>query len=29
MDRKKITYNQPLEKEIGFSRAVKVGNVMG
>ena len=26
--RKNITYNQPLEKEIGFSRAVRVGNVI-
>ncbi|MFA6024238.1 MAG: RidA family protein [Candidatus Gracilibacteria bacterium] len=24
--RKNITYNQPLEKEIGFSRAVRIGN---
>lgn len=26
--RKNITYNQPLEKEIGFSRAVKIGNII-
>jgi len=26
--RKNITYNQPLEKEIGFSRAVRIGNVI-
>ncbi len=23
-----MTYNQPLEKEIGFSRAVKIGNII-
>ena len=28
MERKNITYNQPLEKEIGFSRAVRVGNII-
>jgi enamine deaminase RidA (YjgF/YER057c/UK114 family) len=28
MARKNITYNQPLEKEIGFSRAVRHGNVI-
>src|SRR3989338_5822923 len=28
MEKKKITYNQPLEKEIGFSRAVRVGNII-
>ncbi|KKW11002.1 MAG: Endoribonuclease L-PSP [Parcubacteria group bacterium GW2011_GWA2_49_9] len=26
--RKKIVYNQPLEKQIGFSRAVRVGNII-
>ena len=26
--RKNVTYNQPLEKEIGFSRAVKIGNII-
>lgn len=26
--RKNITYNQPLEKEIGFSRAVRIGNII-
>lgn len=28
MSRKNITYNQPLEKEIGFARAVRIGNVI-
>jgi enamine deaminase RidA (YjgF/YER057c/UK114 family) len=28
MPRKNITYNQPLEKEIGFSRAVRIGNII-
>lgn len=28
MGRKNITYNQPLEKEIGFSRAVRIGNII-
>jgi enamine deaminase RidA (YjgF/YER057c/UK114 family) len=28
MMRKNVTYNQPLEKEIGFSRAVKIGNII-
>lgn len=28
MSRKNITYNQPLEKEIGFSRAVRIGNII-
>ena len=28
MARKNITYNQPLEKEIGFSRAVRIGNMI-
>ena len=28
MPRKNITYNQPLEKEIGFARAVRVGNII-
>jgi enamine deaminase RidA (YjgF/YER057c/UK114 family) len=28
MYRKNITYNQPLEKEIGFSRAVRIGNII-
>ena len=28
MKRKNITYNQPLEKEIGFSRAVRIGNII-
>lgn len=28
MERKNITYNQPLEKEIGFSRAVRAGNII-
>ncbi|MDO8659640.1 MAG: RidA family protein [Candidatus Parcubacteria bacterium] len=26
--RKNITYNQPLEKEIGFSRAVRIDNII-
>ena len=26
--RKNITYNQPLEKEIGFSRTVRIGNII-
>ena len=26
--RKNITYNQPLEKEIGFSRAVRINNII-
>lgn len=26
--RKNITYNQPLESEIGFSRAVRIGNII-
>jgi len=26
--RKNITYNQPLEKEIRFSRAVRIGNII-
>ncbi len=28
MTRKNITCNQPLEKEIGFSRAVRIGNII-
>ena len=28
MARKNITYNQPLEKEIGFSRAVRIDNII-
>ncbi|PIN79578.1 hypothetical protein COV16_03520 [Candidatus Woesearchaeota archaeon CG10_big_fil_rev_8_21_14_0_10_34_8] len=28
MKRKNVTYNQPLEKEIGFSRAVRIGNII-
>lgn len=28
MARKNITYNQPLETEIGFSRAVRIGNII-
>lgn len=28
MVRKNITYHQPLEKEIGFSRAVRIGKVI-
>jgi enamine deaminase RidA (YjgF/YER057c/UK114 family) len=28
MDRKNITYDQPLENEIGFSRAVRIGNII-
>lgn len=28
MSRKNITYGQPLEQEIGFSRAVRVGNII-
>jgi enamine deaminase RidA (YjgF/YER057c/UK114 family) len=26
--RRNVTYNQPLEKEIGFSRAVRIGNII-
>jgi len=26
--RKKVTYCQPLEREIGFSRAVRIGNII-
>lgn len=28
MARKNVNYGQPLEKEIGFSRAVRVGNII-
>ena len=28
MKRKNITFKQPLEKEIGFSRAVRIGNII-
>lgn len=28
MTRKNVTYGQPIEKEIGFSRAVRIGNVI-
>jgi enamine deaminase RidA (YjgF/YER057c/UK114 family) len=28
MTRKNVTYNQPLEKEIGFSRAARIGNII-
>ena len=28
MERKNVTYGQPLEKEIGFSRAVRIGNII-
>ena len=28
MARKNITYSQPLEKEIGFSRAVRIGQII-
>jgi enamine deaminase RidA (YjgF/YER057c/UK114 family) len=28
MPRKNVSWNQPLEKEIGFSRAVKIGNII-
>ncbi len=28
MKRKNVTYNQPLEKQIGFSRAVRIGNII-
>jgi len=28
MKRKNITFNQPLEKKIGFSRAVRIGNII-
>ncbi len=28
MIRKNIIYNQPLEKEIGFSRATRIGNII-
>ncbi|MFH1221864.1 MAG: RidA family protein [Candidatus Micrarchaeota archaeon] len=28
MERKKILYNVPLEKELGYSRAVRVGNII-
>ena len=26
MSRKNVTYNQPLEKKVGFARAVRIGN---
>lgn len=28
MPRKNVTYNKPLEREIGFSRAIRVGNII-
>lgn len=28
MSRKNVTYGQPLEKKIGFSRAVRIGNII-
>ena len=28
MVRKNVTYNQPLEKEIGFSKAVRINNII-
>ena len=28
MTRKNVTYGQPLEKQIGFSRAVRIGNLI-
>ena len=28
MERKNVTYNQAIEKEIGFSRAVRIGNII-
>jgi len=28
VSRRNVTYNQPLEKEIGFSRAVRIGNII-
>ena len=28
MARKNITFNQPLEKEIGFSRAVRIDDII-
>jgi len=28
MGRKNVTYGQPLEKQIGFSRAVRIGNII-
>lgn len=28
MSRKNVTYGQPLEKQIGFSRAVRIGNII-
>jgi enamine deaminase RidA (YjgF/YER057c/UK114 family) len=28
VSRKNVTYNQPLEREIGFSRAVRIGNIV-
>lgn len=28
MERKNVTYGQPLETEIGFSRAVRIGNII-